>query len=858
MTEQIISQNEVRERQLKDLQGEIWQIATWLRSSGLNTLQYIEQITDLLYLKMLDDEEIKIEKENELKKEIGLSYKEYSTRLGEKSRRFYNFVEEETDYVSFLDKLYNELAELPDYNGVDNSGIRKIFRRSNLLVRNNATLSRILFKLKEIKLAEYGFDVKGAVYEFLLSKMQSEAGQLGQFFTPRHIVDAMIQIANPKQGEKIYDPACGTGAFLTRAFKHVSEQMKNDVVTSEAAWDYLRKEQFVGRDISETTIKICTMNMMLHGDGHTRIMNTDSLSNAANQVDQHGQFDVILANPPFGSSAIPTDELYKFPIKTNNPENLFLQHIFLSLKEGGRAVVVVPEGILFRGGAEKKLRQMLLEQCNMEAVISLPAGCFQPYTGVKTSILVFTKGQPTEKVWFYNVENDGFDLTANRRPISQDDIPDLLNKIEEKVLSENSLIVDIEELKESDYSLISNRYIKYVVNSEFTRIALKEVVDFKNGYAFKSDSYVQSGIPLVTIKNINDNKIDLKNTNFIEQNEGFEKHSKFLIKESDLLITLTGSLEGNGQVGKVAFATKEFLPALLNQRVASLTVKDSTTLKPKFLFFLLSSEYIKRQIVQKANGAVQKNVSIKDIELIEIPLPPLHIQEEYVKRLEAQEEIIKSTTNTIESLRKNGLEESLFNNVVCEEYQLQEISNIINGTSISSTDYVEEGVQILRTSNIKYGKIDLTQKPSFISNENATKYNRLFVRPEDILVSLVGTTGKEDYGHSALHSHVGNFIVYTGSCIVRSNTEKVLQKYLYYYMSHKNFIKEVQSIGFGARLAHVSTKSLGKLTIKTPSIEDQEKIISIAENINNTINLLESVNSNAKEMIESIISELFN
>lgn len=319
-------------------------------------------------------------------------------------------------------------------------------RRIGIPTEKASTLKDIVDKLSELTLINTDSDIKGDAFEYFLKDSVTVGNDLGEYFTPRHIVRLMVDIADPQFSEKVYDPTCGTGGFLIEAFRHVKRLCKATpdnirVLTKETVW---------GVELTNTA-RIAKMNMILTGDGHTNITQTDCLKNPVDN-----RYDVVLANPPYGQE---TDFGDLYPVPSKQADCVFVQHIMKSLNESGRAVVIVPEGFLSRTGTDKRTRRLLLEQFDVEAVISLPAGVFQPYTASKVNILVFRRGSgSTKRVWFYDMKNDGFDLGATRKPIPLTDLPDLRAKWELKPTSANSWWADIKEIEAEDDDLTIQQY----------------------------------------------------------------------------------------------------------------------------------------------------------------------------------------------------------------------------------------------------------------------------------------------------------------------------------------------------------------------------------------------------------------
>lgn len=454
---------------------ELWKIANVFRDDTLKTTEYLEEFSYFLFLKLFDDFERSME---EIDKASG---KKHSSYLPEKYR-FYNWAtaHHPQGLLPFVRKMFDDLATMSTSHEHDVL-FRKLFSNHTLRIRFEPTIRELTQRLLSLQIETASYDVMGRAYEFVVQKL-GEQKQYGQYFTPRHIVDLMVHLVDPKPGEKIYDPACGTCGFLVRAFEHVIREhieKEPNAVKREGMMRRLRQEDLHGVEKAPDVFKLGLMNMILHGDGNTNLQEDDSLSSRAQDLHK-GKYDVILTNPPFGPTA--QSRVATFDYHANLYEALFLQHIMNSLAPGGRAATVMKEGLLFSGNprALVKIRQKLVEKFNLLGVISLPGGVFWPYTGSKTSVLIFERpknsknGAMTKKVWFYRVEADGFELSQVRRPITESDLPDIIAKWPKGDTSDNwygrgakpvkphSWMATIEQIRANDdYSLTASRYCPY-------------------------------------------------------------------------------------------------------------------------------------------------------------------------------------------------------------------------------------------------------------------------------------------------------------------------------------------------------------------------------------------------------------
>jgi type I restriction enzyme M protein len=329
--------------------------------------------------------------------------------------------------------------------------------------------------IDEINIGGQKPDVQGDIYELLLGELKT-AGKNGQFRTPRHIIRMMVELVDPDIGQKICDPACGTGGFLIAAYQHIlkkytspdmikvdeygtpHELIGNKIVKKEH-WNLLKKETFFGFDFDTTMIRIALMNMILHGIERPNIRYADTLSK---RFEQKPIYDVVLANPPFAGSIDKGDINDNFKLNTAKTELLFVELFHNLLAIGGKAAVIVPNGVLFgSSNAHIDARKLLLEKCELQAVISMPSGVFQPYSGVGTAVLVFVKGGRTDKVWFYDMKADGYSLDQKRDFINgKGDISDIIKKFKKRAESMQSILVPFEQIKKNDYNLSISRYKK--------------------------------------------------------------------------------------------------------------------------------------------------------------------------------------------------------------------------------------------------------------------------------------------------------------------------------------------------------------------------------------------------------------
>jgi len=411
---------------------ELWEVANVFRDDALHATERLETFSLFLFLKLWD--EIELEHEEAAGKTVP-----DGEALIPQIYRFHNWADDPDTYakqhgfdssVDFCRQMFADLAILKSSHPAARD-VQRLFRDTQFRLRYTTTIRALVSRLGELNLREimargFGegerYDIFGRAYEYLLKEF-SQNREFAEYFTPRHVVDHMVQIINPRIGETVYDPACGTGGFIVRSFEWVRDQIRRkriSAVKQERMLRELKEKHLFGVEHVPLVFKLALMNMILHRDGSSQLQNDDSLSNRAQDIHK-GKYDIILANPPFGPTKQERTAQFEYHIKLY--EALFIQHMMNALKPGGRAAVVLKEGLLF--DSKKMLRKIcrrLVEEFEVLAVLSLPNGVFNPYSGAKTSIVVFRRplgkdDARTSRVWFYRVESDGRDLGATRRPL---------------------------------------------------------------------------------------------------------------------------------------------------------------------------------------------------------------------------------------------------------------------------------------------------------------------------------------------------------------------------------------------------------------------------------------------------------
>lgn len=459
-----------------DLKSKIDRVWDSFWSGGIsNPLEVIEQVTSLLFIRRLDDLQILAEK----KARITGKLEEPIFLPGQENLRWSRFKNADAEVMFNIvgEQVFPFLRAL----GGDGSTYSEHMKDARFTIPTPALLSKVVDMLDDIPMVER--DTNGDLYEYLLSKIAS-AGVNGQFRTPRHIINLMVAMTAPTPTDEICDPACGTAGFLVAASEYVRETHPS-ALTEPTQRNHFHRSMFHGYDFDNVMLRIGSMNMLLHGIEAPDIRYRDSLSEGASEDTE--KYTLILANPPFAGSLdyeATSKDLQRI-VKTKKTELLFLALFLKLLKPGGRAAVIVPDGVLFGASkAHKELRRILVEDQKLDAVVKLPSGVFRPYSGVSTAILFFTKTNSggTDHVWFYDVEADGFALDDKRNPVEANNLPDVLARWVDRGGSElnrgrteQSFCVPKADIVAQGYELSVNRY-KEVVHDEIEHRAPLDII----------------------------------------------------------------------------------------------------------------------------------------------------------------------------------------------------------------------------------------------------------------------------------------------------------------------------------------------------------------------------------------------
>ena len=554
--------------------------------------------------------------------------------------------------------LYAEaIAKMPENPGIPPL-FRDIFNNAYLPYRDPETLRAFLKTIDEFT---YDHSERlGDAFEYLLSVLGSQ-GDAGQFRTPRHIIDFIVAVIEPKKGETVLDPACGTAGFLISSYKHIhaaNTDPQGDSMLTPADKGRLAAN-FKGYDISPDMVRLSLVNMYLHDFADPHIFEYDTLTS---EERWNEYADVILANPPFMSPKGGIRPHNRFSVQSKRSEVLFVDYMAEHLMPSGRAGIIVPEGIIFQSqNAYKQLRKMLVEEY-LVAVVSLPAGVFNPYSGVKTSILILDKSlaKKADRIAFFKVENDGFDLGAQRRPIDKNDLSQVQSEIGEYLrrLRAGESVDDFEPTQglivekgklaaNGEYNLSGERYRETRTrNHEFPMVLIGDTGLFRveSGGTPKSsvEEYWNGGVPWATL-------VDLPSTDFITEirstqrtisERGLNKSSARLIPEGSVLVSTRAT------IGRIAINR---IPLATNQGFKNIVIEDMDRVTPEYVALALIK--LVPTMDAWASGGTFKEISKSKFCELQIPLPAVEVQKEIVAEIEGYQKVIDGARAVVDNYR---------------------------------------------------------------------------------------------------------------------------------------------------------------------------------------------------------------
>ncbi|MDO9414506.1 N-6 DNA methylase [Pararhizobium sp.] len=823
----------------------------------------VEQITIALIYKFMDDMDLESEQMGGARKFFTGDFERYA---------WAKLVAPGVGGQEMLNTYSEALAKMPE-NEVLPVLFRDIFRNAFLPYRDPETLRSFL---REINGFTYDHSERlGDAFEYLLSVLGSQ-GDAGQFRTPRHIIDFMVEIIDPRKDEVILDPACGTAGFLISSFKHILKAnstnaggVNGDGAEIDAAdatldsplryaGDLLTPEDrrrlalnIKGYDISPDMVRLSLVNLYLHGFADPRVEEYDTLTS---DDKWNETADVILANPPFMSPKGGIKPHNRFGVPSKRSEVLFVDYIAEHLSLKGRAAIVVPEGIIFQSqSAYCDLRRMLVDKY-LAAVISLPAGVFNPYSGVKTSILILDRAaaKASDSIAFFNVKNDGFGLGAQRRALKGSQLPQVKAEVGAWLAAARSGIdaplepslgfaVNKERVAESgEYNLSGERYREgEAAQSEFPLVSLGDLTLFKveSGGTPKTDipEYWDGDVRWATL-------VDLPPDDFISQitdtkrtisDAGLANSSAKVVPENSIIVSTRATI-GRIGINRVPIAT--------NQGFKNVVVQDHERACSEFVALALTR--LVPTMKAWATGGTFAEISKSKFCELEIPLPPLDVQQAMVAEIKGYQKVIDGARMVLENYRPHISADPAWPMVA-----IGDCCRLINGRAFKPSDWESEeggGLPIIRIQNLNNPFANL----NYYSGDVKSQF---IVEPGELLFSWSGSRG------TSFGAHIWN----GGKAILNQHIFRVLledSQTAKSFMLHilNAAVDEVEdNLHGGVGLVHITKGNLEKIKIPLPPLETQQAIVAEIECEQALVNANRELTTRFKAKIEQAIARVW-
>ena len=744
--------------------------------------------------------------------------------------------------------LYAEaITRMPENPGIPLL-FRDIFNNAYLPYRDPETLRAFLKVIDEFT---YDHSERlGDAFEYLLSVLGSQ-GDAGQFRTPRHIIDFIVSVIDPKKDEKILDPACGTAGFLISSYKHILksniDDEGNNTLTPDEKGTLAANVR--GYDISPDMVRLSLVNLYLHDFREPHIFEYDTLTS---EERWNEYADVILANPPFMSPKGGIRPHRRFSVQSKRSEVLFVDYIAEHLTPTGRAGIIVPEGIIFQSQtAHKQLRKMLVENY-LVAVISLPAGVFQPYSGVKTSILLLDKAlaQKTDRVAFFKVENDGFDLGAQRREIAENDLPKVREELGEylgrlrtgeSVTSDGVAESGVEYTADNvqpkfglvaekgkiaaggEYNLSGERYRENQHREHsFPLVSLgdSELFCIESGGTPKSrvEEYWDGGVPWATLVDLPPTELiaEIRTTQRTISETGLAKSSAKLIPENSVIVSTRATI-GRIGINRIPLAT--------NQGFKNIIVKNLLRAMPEYIALAVTK--LVPTMNAWASGGTFKEISKSKFCELQISLPPLEVQREIVAEIEGYQRVIDGARAVIDNYRPQIVVDPEWLMVTFAEAPFEIIDGDRGVNYPKKEDFSSDGYCVfLNTKNVRSDGFNFNEV-EFITREKDETLRKGRLRRGDVVLTTRGTIGNTGYYDNSIPFDAVR--INSGMLIFRSNENRLSGKYLFQFFQSQNFKEQRDSITSGAAQPQLPIRSLNEAKIPVPNLETQQAIVAEIE-----------------------------
>ncbi len=727
--------------------------------------------------------------------------------------------------------LYAEaIAKMPENPGIPLL-FRNIFKNAYLPYRDPETLKMFLKVIDEFS---YDHSERlGDAFEYLLSVLGSQ-GDAGQFRTPRHIIDFMVAVVDPQKTETVLDPACGTAGFLISSYKHIlranTDVNGNRTLTPDERGRLA--QNFRGYDISPDMVRLSLVNLYLHGFADPHIFEYDTLTSQ----DRWNEYaDVILANPPFMSPKGGIKPHNRFSVQSKRSEVLFVDYMAEHLTPAGRAGIIVPEGIIFQSqNAYRDLRKMLVDTA-LVAVISLPAGVFQPYSGVKTSILILDKAlaKRADAIAFFKVENDGFGLGAQRREIDKNDLPQAQAEIGEYLRRLRAgesvadfrpalgLIVPKEKIAANgEYNLSGERYrIGVAGQTRVPMVRLGDVAELIRGITFgKTDQLERANadsLLVATTKAAQESGIVEDDLYHIPRK--LLKDDTKLLRPGDILISTANSLN---LLGRTTHVRQVDRPMSFGAFMS--LIRPNNKILDGYLIHCLRTAHAADFYVRNANTTTNiSNLNLSTLAEFQIPLPPLDVQQAIVAEIEGYQKVINGARAVLDNYRPHI--------PIRPDWPMVELGEVCVfkrgpfGGSLKKEIFVKAGYVVYEQSHAIAN--NFSEFRYFIDKEKFDEMRGFQTRPGELIMSCSGTMGKV-----AIVPENAPAGVINQALLKLTPTDQVLGLFLKLWMESENFQQSLADFTYGAAIKNVASVEILKgLRLPLPPLATQQAIVAEIE-----------------------------
>jgi type I restriction enzyme M protein len=801
-----------------------------------------------------------------------------------------------------LINLYGEAITRMNQNKNIPQLFRDIFKNAFLPYRDPETLKSFL---KEINDFHYDHSERlGDAFEYLLSVLGVQ-GDAGSLRTPRHIIDFIVKVIAPKKNETILDPACGTAGFLISAYKHIRDQNTDKRKGNQLTPDDRKRlmNSIVGHDISPDMVRLSLVNMYLHGFQNPKIYEYDTLTSDERWNET---YDIILANPPFMTPKGGIRPHKRFSIQANRSEVLFVDYIMEHIATDGRAGVIVPEGIIFQSAnAYKALRKALVENGYLYAVVSLPAGVFNPYSGVKTSILLMdrTLAKKAKDILFVKIENDGFDLGAQRREIDRSDLtealriiqayqdcvrkgkdfnvvvsdvgagpcacPDLMAGQQQKgnhrgiaptgkkiskagehtgsPLKKLFHIVPKTKIAESgDYNLTGDRYRERIIHShkDWPMVELAKIC--KPQYGYTATAQESGDFRLIRITDIdNDGSLTSNGQKFVT---AFSEANQYVLRKGDLLVARTGAT-----FGKTLLFREDF-PSVFASYLIRLNFEQGKII-PAYYWYLTKTGNYWQQARALVSGGGQPQFNANVIVKIKIPLPPLSVQKEIVAEVEGYQKIIDGARQVIANYKPTIKTDPEWPMVLFSKAPFEIIDGDRGINYPQKEDFSNSGYCLfLNTKNVRENGFCFDEL-SFITKVKDAALRKGKVMPRDVILTTRGTIGNTAVFDGNVPFNA--IRINSGMLVFRPNENKLVSEYLFHFFQSKNFKDQVQTILSGSAQPQLPIRNLLLVNIPLPPLKIQKQIVAQIEEEQKLVEANKKLIEIFEEKIKAKIAEVW-